>query len=67
MAEICMSPFNGSNIYDLKMGIEMEVQIFNASLALYKAHHRIRTVSVRSQNTGGRPSAQNPAQNESSV
>ena len=53
MAEISMSPFDGDFIYDLKMNEEMEVQIFNASLALYKANH-------------SRVSAENRAQDESS-
>ena len=53
MAEISMSPFDGDFSYDLKMNEEMEVQIFNASLALYKANHY-------------RVSAENLAQDESS-
>lgn len=38
MAEVCTSPFDG-DFYDLDMKKEMEVQIFNASLALYNPKH----------------------------
>ena len=37
MGEICTSPFDGDSFYDLNMKKAMDVQIFNASLALYKA------------------------------
>ena len=40
MAEICSSPFDGDSLYDLDMKKAMDIQIFNASLALYNAKNK---------------------------
>ena len=39
MSEICMTPFDGNYFFDLKMSKEMDIQIYNASLALYQGEH----------------------------
>ena len=37
MAEVCRSPFDGDSVYDVHVEEEIDVQLFNASLALYRA------------------------------
>ena len=42
MGSICTSPFDGDDFYDLDMKKALDVQVFNASMALYKDEQRRR-------------------------
>ena len=48
MAEICMTPFNGDKYYDVDVLKEIDMSIYNASLALYESHPDIPDMDTKS-------------------